>query len=117
MLNLIILLTVFLGKGMDLVAQLIQQGRDHGLPAYIQWRKFCGLGHVRTFRAVSYTHLDVYKRQLLCRRWSRNIYLLLRPGGQTFLMFFTHASFLDMRIEVAFSEKWISYTKVIINLY
>lgn len=50
MLNLIILLTVFLGKGMDLVAQLIQQGRDHGLPAYIQWRKFCGLGHVHTFR-------------------------------------------------------------------
>lgn len=35
---------------MDLMAQLIQQGRDHGLPPYIRWRKFCGLGYVNAFR-------------------------------------------------------------------
>ena len=47
--------------------------------------------------SVSYTHLDVYKRQ---------------PGGQTFLMFFTQSAFLEMWIEAAFSERWRPYTKV-----
>lgn len=34
---------------MDLVAQVIQQGRDHGLPTYIKWREFCSLSPVRSF--------------------------------------------------------------------
>lgn len=46
-------------------------------------------------------------------QWSKNIYSLLRPGGQTFLMFFTHASFIEMRIETAFSKRWIPYTKAV----
>ncbi|XP_012259672.2 peroxidasin-like [Athalia rosae] len=33
----------------DLAAQLVQQGRDHGLPPYTKWRIFCGLPDVNVF--------------------------------------------------------------------
>ena len=37
---------------------------------------------------------------------------MLKPGGQIFLQFFTYNGLVDMWIEVAFSERWNSYTKV-----
>lgn len=36
-------------SGLDLAAQIIQQGRDHGVPAYYKWRDFCHLSPVRDF--------------------------------------------------------------------
>ena len=37
------------GVGLDLAAQIIQQGRDHGVPGYAEWRGFCDLPPVSRF--------------------------------------------------------------------
>ena len=38
------------GAGLDLAAQLVQQGRDHALPPYADWRHFCGGQRPRSFQ-------------------------------------------------------------------
>ncbi|CAG0923981.1 unnamed protein product, partial [Notodromas monacha] len=39
--------------GLDLAAQIIQQGRDHGIAGYNSWRVFCGLPKATHFREFS----------------------------------------------------------------
>lgn len=36
----------------DYAAQIIQQGRDHGLPPYVRWRRFCNLPDVANFESL-----------------------------------------------------------------
>lgn len=37
------------GNGLDIAAQIIQKGRDHGIPSYTEWRKYCNQPDVKTF--------------------------------------------------------------------
>jgi len=67
--------------GMDVMSLDIQQGRDHGLPGYNHYRKFCGLPAVKSFdgfldvmsKSVSnmflflaYTHTRTFYRFIIC---------------------------------------------------
>ena len=36
--------------GSDLAASNIQRGRDHGIPPYVDFLKFCGIANIRTWR-------------------------------------------------------------------
>ncbi|XP_037074559.1 eosinophil peroxidase-like [Pollicipes pollicipes] len=52
--------------GLDLVAETVQQGRDHGLASYVEWRALCGLSPVRQFRQLNTTmsqdHIDMLRK-------------------------------------------------------
>ncbi|KAK5972522.1 hypothetical protein GCK32_013243 [Trichostrongylus colubriformis] len=39
--------------GIDMAAQIIQMGRDHGIPGYLQWRRHCQLDNVQSFSSMS----------------------------------------------------------------
>lgn len=36
--------------GMDLLSLEIQRGRDHGIPAYVHFRKYCNLSEISLFK-------------------------------------------------------------------
>jgi len=39
--------------GMDIVSLDIQRSRDHGIPSYTQFRKYCGLKEIKNVQDLS----------------------------------------------------------------
>lgn len=53
--------------GLDLAALNMQRSRDHGLPGYNAWRRFCGLSQPRNLAQLS----QVLRNQALARKFLR----------------------------------------------
>ncbi|XP_015185112.1 PREDICTED: peroxidasin [Polistes dominula] len=50
---------------LDLAAMNIQRSRDHGIPGYLEWRKYCNLTHIETFDDLVVDIRDPKVRQKL----------------------------------------------------
>uniref|UniRef100_A0A3B4Z479 Thyroid peroxidase n=1 Tax=Stegastes partitus TaxID=144197 RepID=A0A3B4Z479_9TELE len=77
---------------MDLASMNMQRGRDHGLPGYNDWRKFCGLRRVRTLKdlaevvgdyRVAEKVLNIYKHVDNIDVWLGGLLESLLPGART----------------------------------
>ena len=47
----------------DKVVEILLRGRDHGLPSYVAWRRFCAVENVNNFTdltdIISSTNIDI----------------------------------------------------------
>ncbi|XP_069575830.1 thyroid peroxidase [Brachyistius frenatus] len=77
---------------MDLASLNLQRGRDHGLPGYNDWRKFCGLKRIKTLAdlkevvgnsEVAENILRLYKHPDNVDVWLGGLVEKLLPGSRT----------------------------------
>ncbi|EYC02098.1 hypothetical protein Y032_0102g3482 [Ancylostoma ceylanicum] len=52
-------------QGIDMAAFIVQMGRDHGIPGYLQWRRHCGLESVQSFASMSTKFLPSINASML----------------------------------------------------
>ncbi|KAL2716374.1 peroxidasin [Vespula squamosa] len=50
---------------LDLAAMNIQRSRDHGIPGYLEWRKYCNMSYIETFDDLAVDIKDPKVRQKL----------------------------------------------------
>ncbi|RCN37044.1 heme peroxidase [Ancylostoma caninum] len=53
------------GQGIDMAAFIVQMGRDHGIPGYLQWRRHCNLESVQSFASMSSKFLPSINASML----------------------------------------------------
>ncbi|XP_057598664.1 thyroid peroxidase [Hippopotamus amphibius kiboko] len=77
---------------LDLASINLQRGRDHGLPGYNEWRKFCGLSRLETRADLSAATangsaadriLDVYRHPDNIDVWLGGLAESVLPGART----------------------------------
>uniref|UniRef100_A0A8D8S818 Chorion peroxidase n=1 Tax=Cacopsylla melanoneura TaxID=428564 RepID=A0A8D8S818_9HEMI len=66
--------------GLDLVSLNIQRGRDHGLPGYPKWRKYCGLSEPKSFDDLK-DHVDEESLELLSKTYKTVDDIDMYTGG------------------------------------
>uniref|UniRef100_UPI0037E930C5 eosinophil peroxidase-like n=1 Tax=Semicossyphus pulcher TaxID=241346 RepID=UPI0037E930C5 len=76
---------------LDLASLNMQRGRDHGLPGYNQWRKFCGLSQPQNHkqlrkvlknRKLARSMLDLYRTPKNIDVWMGGVAEPFVPGGR-----------------------------------
>ena len=95
---------------LDLGALNIQRGRDHGLPSYVKWRKYCGLdgpGEISTWAqlasAIESPELRAKLQQLYGHPGNIDLWvggLMERPvqGGRYVQIYIVSKSYFDAEI-------------------
>ncbi|XP_067657746.1 peroxidase-like [Haliotis asinina] len=69
------------GNSLDLAALNIQRGRDHGLPSYTEWRKYCNVPTVTSFSGLASTTHTTTAANLLKKAYKHIKDIDLFPGA------------------------------------
>jgi len=74
---------------MDIVSLDIQRSRDHGIPSYTQFRKYCGLNDIETVEDLSEIMVEGVSLK-------KNMELLNNNLSTVLITFFLHVVFRQL---------------------